>query len=68
VLKLMLEKYQLTYVIDNEVMKITTSVAAGEKLFTRVYPVGDLVIGQPRHVGQPRGTPRRRPARHPGPR
>lgn len=44
VLKLMLEQYQLTYVIDNEVMKITTSVAAGEKLYTRVYPVGDLVI------------------------
>ena len=44
VLKLMLEPLQLTYVIDDEVMKITTTVKAGEKLYTRVYPVGDLVI------------------------
>lgn len=44
VLKLMLEPLQLTYIIDDEVMKITTSVAASEKLYTRVYPVGDLVI------------------------
>jgi hypothetical protein len=35
---------QLTYVIEDEVMKITTSAKAGEKLQTRVYPVGDLVI------------------------
>ncbi|HEV3338902.1 MAG TPA: vWA domain-containing protein, partial [Pirellulales bacterium] len=44
VLKLLLEPVQLTYVIENEVMKITTSTKAGEKLSTRVYPVGDLVI------------------------
>lgn len=44
VLKLLLEPLQLTWVIDDEVMKVTTTVAAGEKLFTRVYPVGDLVI------------------------
>src|SRR4029077_16943352 len=30
--------------IEDEVMKITTSAKAGEKLTTRVYPVGDLVI------------------------
>jgi len=44
VLKLLLEPVQLTYVIENEVMKITTSTKAGEKLSTRVYPVADLVI------------------------
>jgi hypothetical protein len=44
VLKLLLEPVQLTYVIEDEVMKITTSAKAGEKLTTRVYPVGDLVI------------------------
>src|SRR5262245_41773726 len=44
VLKLLLEPVQLTYVIEDEVMKITTSARAGEKLTTRVYPVGDLVI------------------------
>ncbi len=44
VLKLLLEPAQLTYVIEDEVMKITTSTKAGEKLQTRVYPVGDLVI------------------------
>ena len=44
VLKLLLEPAQLTYVVENEVMKITTSTKAGEKLSTRVYPVADLVI------------------------
>jgi hypothetical protein len=44
VLKLLLEPVQLTYIIENEVMKITTTGAAGDKLSTRVYPVGDLVI------------------------
>lgn len=43
-MKIMLEKLQLTWVIEDEVMKITTQLAADEKLETRVYPVGDLVI------------------------
>lgn len=43
-LKLILEPLQLTYVIDDEVMKITTSIKAEELLQIRVYPVGDLVI------------------------
>ncbi len=43
-LRIMLEPLQLTYVIEDEVMKITTQVKADEKLTTRVYPVGDLVI------------------------
>jgi hypothetical protein len=46
-LKLMLENVggtPLTYVIEDEVMKITTQTDADEKLQTRVYPVADLVI------------------------
>ncbi len=43
-LKLMLEPLQLTYVVEDEVMKITTTIKAEESLQIRVYPVGDLVI------------------------
>ena len=43
-LRIMLEPLQLTYVIKNEVMMITTVTKAEETLQTRVYPVGDLVI------------------------
>ena len=43
-LRIILEPLGLTYVIEDEVMKITTSLAAEEKLSVRVYPVGDLVI------------------------
>ena len=38
-LNIMLKPLGLTYVIDNEVMKITTEVAADEKLETRVYDI-----------------------------
>ncbi len=43
-MKIILEPLGLTYIIEDEVMKITTIIAAEEKLSTRVYPVGDLVI------------------------
>ncbi len=43
-LRLLLEPLQLTYVIEDEVMKITTQEKADEKMSTRVYPVADLVI------------------------
>lgn len=43
-LKLLLEPLALTYVIEDEVMKITTELAATGSLQTRVYPVADLVI------------------------
>ncbi len=43
-LKIMLEKLGLTYVIEDEVMKITTQTAADEKSTTRVYPVADLTV------------------------
>lgn len=43
-MKIMLSDLDLTYVIEDEVMKITTIDIANEKLSTRVYPVGDLVV------------------------
>jgi hypothetical protein len=43
-LRLMLSKMDLTYVIEDEVLQITTAEKAGTKLVTRVYPVADLVL------------------------
>jgi hypothetical protein len=42
-LKLMLGQHDLTYVIDNEVLLITSKTEAEGLLETRVYPVSDLV-------------------------
>ena len=54
-LKLLLEQLTspLTYVIEDEVMKITTVEKANEKLTIRMYPVGDLVFG-PKQLQQMR--------------
>ncbi len=46
-LRLILEEQALTYVIENEVLVITTKTAAETKTPTRVYPVADLVIPIP---------------------
>jgi uncharacterized membrane protein YgcG len=43
-LKLILEQLDLTYIIEDEVMKITTAEFANQQRQTRVYPVADLVI------------------------
>lgn len=43
-LRLMLTSNQMMYVIEDEVVKITTQTKAEESLSTRVYPVADLVI------------------------
>lgn len=43
-LKLLLEPLDLTYVIEDEVMKITTITEAELTLKPKVYPVADLVI------------------------
>lgn len=43
-LKLLLEPQGLTYLIEDEVMKITTIEEADLKLTVRVYPVADLVV------------------------
>ncbi len=41
-LRLMLQPLQLTFIVQDEVMKITTEAKANEVLATRVYPVADL--------------------------
>lgn len=41
-LRLMLKPLQLTYIVQDEVLKITTEAKALEALVTRVYPVRDL--------------------------
>ena len=43
-LRLMLREYDLTYMIKDEVLQITTTDAAGDNLVNKVYPVGDLVV------------------------
>jgi hypothetical protein len=46
-LKLLLSDLDLTYVIRNEVLMITSKTEAENMLSTRVYPVADLVIPPP---------------------
>ena len=46
ILKLLLEPVQLTYLIENDVMKITTAAHASDRVVTRIYPVRDLYRGQ----------------------
>ena len=41
-LRLMLDPLNLTFLIEDEVLKITSKTKAGEKLLTRTYPVRDL--------------------------
>ena len=43
-LKIILQPLNLSYVIEDEVMKITTLEIEKNRLQTRVYPVGDLVV------------------------
>jgi Mg-chelatase subunit ChlD len=43
-LRLILKELELTYVVRDEVMQITTPEDAESQLITKVYPVGDLVI------------------------
>ena len=50
-LKLMLNSLQLTYVINDEVLKITTPEAAENELIVRTYEVGDLVMPIPSGMG-----------------
>ncbi len=50
-LRLLLEPQGLTYIIEDEVMKITTQALADEALSTRVYPVADLVIPITTNIG-----------------
>src|SRR4029079_4123995 len=43
-LRLMLKNLQLTYIIQDEVLMITTPDAAQKNLVVKVYPVADLVL------------------------
>jgi uncharacterized membrane protein YgcG len=43
-LKLLLDQLNLAYIIEDDVLRITTATKAGEKLTYKVYPVADLVI------------------------
>ncbi|MDP6445944.1 MAG: hypothetical protein QF805_19300, partial [Pirellulaceae bacterium] len=43
-LRLMLKELELTYIIRDEVLQITTPEEAELQLVTKVYPVGDLVL------------------------
>lgn len=43
-LRLLLRDLELTYIIKDEVLQITTPDEAESQLLTKVYPVGDLVI------------------------
>ena len=43
-LRLMLGEHDLNYIIDHEVLLITTVDKAKEKVVTKVYPVADLVL------------------------
>jgi hypothetical protein len=43
-LRLLLGALDLTYTIDNEVLLITTPDRAAQRLVTKVYPVGELVL------------------------
>ncbi len=43
-LHLLLDTYDLTYVIKDEVLLITTTDVASQELVTKAYPVADLVI------------------------
>ncbi|MGA7702882.1 MAG: hypothetical protein WCB27_25085, partial [Thermoguttaceae bacterium] len=48
-LRLMLKKLNLTYLVDNEVLLITTPEEAENHLTTKVYPVADLVLPIPQN-------------------
>jgi general secretion pathway protein D len=49
-LRLILSEHHLTYVIRDEVLKITSERMRSEEVYTVTYPVGDLVIPIPNFV------------------
>jgi hypothetical protein len=55
VLKLLLEPEKLTYVIEDDIMKVTTQSRAENAFFTRTYPVRDLYQG--RSMAEERAKP-----------
>ena len=51
-LKLILEPLRLTYVIKDEVLKVTSEDVKRGQLYTVMYPVGDLVIRIPNFAAE----------------
>jgi general secretion pathway protein D len=49
-LLLILEPLRLNYVITNDVLKVTSSELTNNKVYTKSYPVGDLIIPIPNFV------------------
>jgi len=43
ILKTLLREYDLTYIIDEDALRITSPLIAGSQFLVRTYPVGDLV-------------------------
>ena len=58
-LRLMLKNVQLTYIIQDEVLIITTKEDAEKDLVVKVYPVADLVLPIDAHVAGRRPAGRR---------
>lgn len=54
ILDLVLHPLQLTYLIRDEVLLITTQQEADQRLLIRIYPVADLVAGSNQHTVQNR--------------
>ncbi|HEY1064852.1 MAG TPA: DUF4974 domain-containing protein, partial [Pirellulales bacterium] len=54
-LRILLKQYRLTYVVENEVLYITTQVEAETRLIPKVYPVADLVVQIQSQTGQNMG-------------
>src|SRR5262249_5994045 len=54
-LRTMLDRIDLTYVIRDEVLMITTPSRAADELTTRVYPVADIVTPVRPVLGMPGG-------------
>lgn len=52
-LNLILSELELTYLIENEVLSITTIEVAKNRLTTKVYPVADLITRSDRPDGDP---------------
>jgi general secretion pathway protein D len=49
-LLLILEPLRMNYVITNDVLKVTSSELTNNKVYTKSYPVGDLIIPIPNFV------------------
>lgn len=56
-LRLILRDFDLTYVVQDEVILITSRQRSSNYLKTKVYPVGDLVRPRLRPIVAPRPTP-----------